>query len=145
MERRKFFKSLGLLSLAAVIPKFLLGSEKEELKDQYLFFVDPRVKPGCMTNSEWFKHIYNGVFYYDFNKCNLIRPNELKIEIIAGTSKVLGRDLQPIERNYLPDFNKLKCIEVNTNWFVNEDNFCNYLSIQRYPISTTGHEGILTC
>ncbi len=29
MERRKFFKSMGLLSLAAVMPKFLFGSKDE--------------------------------------------------------------------------------------------------------------------
>jgi len=28
MERRKFFKSLGLLSLAAITPKFLFGTSK---------------------------------------------------------------------------------------------------------------------
>ena len=28
MERRKFFKSIGLLGLAAALPKFLLGSKK---------------------------------------------------------------------------------------------------------------------
>lgn len=64
MERRKFFKRLGLLGLAAVMPKFLLGKgEKKE--------------PECLLLDQ-----PNEIEYYDVEK-------DRRNAIITGTKKTV--------------------------------------------------------
>lgn len=106
MERRKFFKSLGLLSLAAIAPKFLLGKKNTQIesgnfseecsnrvetinggravsfynnsKERFRLMADMQVLPlAYMTMDEWQKSLKNDrVLYYSSEKTG-IRPAEI--------------------------------------------------------------------
>lgn len=148
MERRNFFKSLGLLSLAAVIPKFLLGSEKEKPKNTRGFSIvkssrieldskvaiDRAILPKNMTISDWNEFYKNGMFYYSSKVCGL-KPKEFRDMVILGDNPFLKVMNLGNDHNIYLEHRSHVCgltfFDVDANKFVDERGFTNYMSIER--------------
>lgn len=176
MERRKFFKSLGLLSIAVVLPKFLFGKEEKikypDLPEDFVnnsqftnrilwseksvniignidenagwiskdviwdgvVTVDYSVVPKNMKLSEWYDYFHKGTLYYDGKKCN-VRPREFKEGLLDGSNLSVKHNTltgNP-KRKTLVNISKLQVIDYVSGWRIDPDNFCNYMSIERYP------------
>lgn len=159
MERRRFFKSLGLLSLAAVIPKFLFGKKEEPLiykitdkgksertiswESQYsvnnklvktgVLYVDRNIIPDGVKISNFIDKLKNEpTLLYSSKKIGYdYRPANFRQDIIDGNSRFVK-----ISGNIINPL-KLAVIDVGTNWSVDHHGFCNYMSIQRHPIYHT--------
>lgn len=146
MERRKFFKSLSLLGLFTMLPKFLL-SNNEENDYTIVWSIDRVIIPKDIKIADWIKKFQNEkVCLYDSTYIKL-KPLDFKKQVVNNLSPHIRRIYvynKPQKYEVIESLNFIfkNCAfeDVVTGWNVSADNFCNYVSIQRSPISITGGE-----
>jgi len=159
MERRKFFKSLGLLSLAAVMPKFLFGGNKpnqietgsfskeclshDDLKSSKgeILGIDMAIIPKGVPVSVWLSKLNVEKLFIYTSKDNKLKPHEMKDKVLNGQFIYVYNDYKIVD---VPPYNVANNLEhtllngvtffdIHTNWKITPDGWKNYMNIERHP------------